>query len=146
MDEIPFEKVSVEDAKRALRTDAAKNEVHPAPAKKWEQERHRSMPGQPASSSDLTPVAFKWLAALPKEVRPNSLAKQFPRIANRLAEIWKRPLQCERYIDDLMIDLRGGRQGFPPSVAAEIATLKVHFLRTTNTVHFGVWGNRLGVD
>ncbi|HYD60098.1 MAG TPA: hypothetical protein VEC35_07070 [Noviherbaspirillum sp.] len=144
MDEIPFEKVSVEDAKRVMQAGAVKNEAHSAPANKWE--RNRSMPGQPLSSSDLSPIAFKWLAALPREVRPNSLARQFPRIANRLAEIWKRPLQCERYIDDLMIDLRGGRQGFPPAVAAEIAALKVHFLRTTNTVHFGVWGNRIGVD
>jgi hypothetical protein len=144
MDEIPFEKVSVEDAKRVLQADTLKNDVRPAPPNKWE--RSRSMPGESASSSDLTPLAFKWLAALPREARPNSLARQFPRIANRLAEIWKRPLQCERYIDDLMIDLRGGRQGFPPAVAAEIAALKVHFLRTTNTVHFGVWGNRIGVD
>lgn len=143
MDEIPFEKVSVEDVKRALQADTAKTETRPLPQKDWGNSRSKA--SQPASS-DLSPVTFKWLAALPREVRPNSLAKQFPRIANRLAEIWKRPLQCERYIDDLMIDLRGGRQGFPPSVAAEIAALKVHFVRTTNTVHFGVWGNRIGVD
>jgi hypothetical protein len=143
MDEIPFEKVSVEEAKRALHGDTAQNAVRPPPQRDWG--NSRNLLGQ-SPSSDLTPLAFKWMASLPREARPHSLARQFPRIANRLAEIWKRPLQCERYIDDLMIDLRGARQGFPPAVAAEIAALKVHFLRTTHTMHFGVWGHRIGVD
>lgn len=143
MDEIPFEKVSVEEAKRALQAEAAKSEPRPLPQRDWG--RSNNFLAAP-SATDLAPATFKWIASLPREARPHSLAKQYPRIANRIAEIWKRPLQCERYIDDLMIDLRGGRQGFPPAVAAEIAALKVHFLRTTSTVHFGVWGNRIGVD
>lgn len=143
MDEIPFEKVSVEDAKRALHGNTAKSSVPPVQAKDWSGKR---LPAAAQSNVELAPATFKWLASLPREARPNALARQYPRIVNRLAEIWKRPLQCERYIDDLMIDLRGGRQGFPPPVAAEIAALKVYFVRTANTVHFGVWGNRIGVD
>lgn len=143
MDKIPFEKVSVEDAKRALHGEPAKDVKPVVPAKDWRASR---LDFGEQADQDLSPAAFKWLAVIPREVRPNALARQYPRIVNRLAEIWKRPLQCERYIDDLMIDLRGGRQGFPPAVAAEIAALKVHFIRTTTTVHFGVWGNRIGVD
>lgn len=143
MDEIPFEKVSVEDARRALNGDPAKDKVWTVHPTDWSKSR-RNFDGQ--SAQELAADTFKWLAAMPREARPNTLAREYPRIANRLAEIWNRPLQCERYIDDLMMDLRGARQGFPPPVAAEIAALKVHFLRTTSSVHFGVWGNRIGVD
>jgi len=142
MKEIPFEKVSVDEARRVLHGDVARPVAAP-PARDWSSARLRHSDQSPP---DLSPIAFKWLAVLPREARPNALAQQYPRIANRLAEIWKRPLQCERYIDGLMMDLRGGRKGFPKEVAAEIAALKVHFLRTTNSVHFGIWGNRIGVD
>ena len=142
MDHIPFVKVSVEEAKEALQADVIKNKVTPAPKMNWNPNR---LP--PTSNSrELAAGTFKWMATLPAQRRPYALARQHPRIANRLAEIWKRPLQCERYLDDLMLDLRGDRAGFPPDVAAEIAALKVHFLRTSNTVHFGVWGNRITVD
>jgi hypothetical protein len=142
MDHIPFFKVSIEEAKEALQADVIKKPVTPPPKKDW-------IPGRlPAglNSRELAAYTFKWLATIPANIRPNALARQYPRIANRIAEIWKRPLHCERYLDDLMLDLRGDRKGFPPDVAAEIAVLKVHFLRTAKTMHFGVWGNRIGVD
>jgi hypothetical protein len=47
MDEIPFEKVSVDDAKRALRGDAAKSEVRPAPQKDWGSSRNFLGPPPP---------------------------------------------------------------------------------------------------
>ena len=142
MDEIPFEKVSVEEAKRSLQGDVVKSEISPPPVKKWDRSR---LPETP-QAAELVRNTFRWLATLPADVRPHGLAMQYPRIANRFAEIWKRPLQCERYFDSLMIDKRGGRQGFPPAIAAEIAALKSHYLRTSLTMHFGVWGNRIGVD
>lgn len=68
-----------------------------------------------------------WLEALPEHVRPQELARQFPRIANRLQEIWKRPAICEQYIEDLVVDRRGGRQGFPAKVATEIVELRDYY-------------------
>lgn len=142
MDYIPFKKVSLEEAKASLQADT--RETVPMPPKKnWAPNR---MLNHDHSASDLTVDTFKWLATLPKEVRPNALALKYPRIANRIAEIWNRPVQCERYLDDLLMDLRGDRQGFPQDVAANIASLKGHFLKSTKTVHFGVWGNRIGFD
>lgn len=142
MDQIPFTKVSIEEAKAALHADSAQARIAPRKTGQWESRRSP----QNTIAQDLTPNTFKWLASFPKEKRPSALALQFPRIANRLAEIWKRPLQCERYLDDLMLDRRGGRQGFPNDVAADIAKLKLHFLATCSAVHFGVWGDRIGVD
>ncbi len=139
MDHIPFAKVSIEEAKASLQTGGAQTRVQPQVSTRWETRRKP----QQAIVQDLETQTFKWLATLPKETRPTALAVKFPRIANRLAEVWKRPLQCERYLDDLMIDRRGGRQGFPSDVAADIAKLKVHFLSTSSTVRFDVWGERI---
>ncbi|HEY0847859.1 MAG TPA: hypothetical protein VGE12_21010 [Noviherbaspirillum sp.] len=142
MDSIPFVKVSIEEAKAALQKEAIKKEVSLPQKKDWSGKR--TPPDR--HSPDLAPATFKWMASLPSKTRPYELAKQFPRIANRLAETWPRPVHCERYLDELMMDSRGDRQGFPADVAAEIAALKVHFLRAASTVHYGVWGNRIGVD
>lgn len=142
MDHIPFAKVSLEEAKAALSTAIGPARVSPQVSSRWESRRGP----QHAVAQDLATQTFKWLATLPKEARPNALAIKFPRIANRLADIWKRPLHCERYLDDLMIDRRGGRQGFPSDVAADIARLKAHFLSNSPTVRFDVWGERIGAD
>lgn len=142
MDHIPFVKVTLEEAKASLQGDAAQTEPTLPPKRDWRPVRGFTV----SDSQELDSHTFKWLASLPKEARPNALARQYPRIVNRVAEIWKRPLQCERYLDELMLDMRGDRQGFPPGVAAEVAALKTYFLSTSNSVHFGVWGNRIGVD
>lgn len=140
MDSIPFVKVSIEEAKAALQADAVRKDVAPPSKKDWS--GRRTPPD--INFPDLHAATFKWMATLPSASRPYQLAKQFPRIANRLAESWDRPQQCEKYLDGLIMDGRGDRQGFPPDVAAEIATLKAHFLRAAPTVHKGVWGNGIG--
>jgi hypothetical protein len=142
MDAIPFVKVTLEEAKASLRNDVAPHDPPKPPAKDWTSSRGP----HPEEAQDLATRTFRWLAELPANKRPNALLHQYPRIANRLAEIWKRPLQCERYLDDLMLDMRGNRRGFPPNVATEIAALKLYLFSTSVTVHFDVWGSRIGVD
>lgn len=142
MDQIPFVKVSIEEAKAALQGDILKKQAAPQPKKDWAPRRM----SLERSSPDLTDRTFKWLASIPPKARPYELAKQFPRIANRLADSWALPFQCEQYLDELMMDSRGDRKGFPPEVATEIAALKMHFMKTSPSVHFGVWGNRIGID
>ncbi|MFO1414925.1 MAG: hypothetical protein U1F10_13645 [Burkholderiales bacterium] len=71
----------------------------------------------------LLPIARRWLAALPSPVRPRALARQFPRIANRLADAWQDDASLHLVFDDLLIDHRGHRQGFPPAVKADLHRL-----------------------
>ena len=56
------------------------------------------------------------------EKYPSELEARFERILNRIAELWHTP-DMEAYFDDLLIDKRGGRQGFPPEVGTEIFRL-----------------------
>jgi hypothetical protein len=56
------------------------------------------------------------------------VAQAYPRIAERLKQLWGTP-QCDRYLDDLLIDSRGNRQGFPPPVVSALLTLSEEHLR-----------------
>jgi ankyrin repeat protein len=58
-----------------------------------------------------------------KSQYPHALERQFVRILNRIVELWDTP-QIESYLQDLMLDTRGGtRQGFPKEVASDIFNL-----------------------
>jgi hypothetical protein len=58
------------------------------------------------------------------KVKLDEVADRFPRVLNRIAEIWKRPLMADRYFEELLHDTRGSRAGFPLCVLAEISELK----------------------
>lgn len=142
MDHIAFVKVSLEEAKATLDNEIVPANSRPRVSERWSSNQRAAK----CDEQELSAETFKWLASLPANVQPRALGLQYPRIANRLAEIWQRPLQCERYLDDLMIDQRGSRSGFPPEVAAEIAALKLHFLSNTSTIRYDVWDTRIGWD
>lgn len=77
----------------------------------------------------LTDTAVAWRDALPEDIRPHHLAERFPRIANRLALIWADPAGTAAFLDELLIDKRGGRQGFPAPVADDLRRLRAHSRR-----------------
>ena len=73
---------------------------------------------------NFTPTAVTWLLSLDKAYFPSELAKAFPRIVNRLAEFWDNPFEGGKYLDSLLVDERGGRQGFPMPVLRELIALR----------------------
>jgi hypothetical protein len=75
----------------------------------------------------LLPRSIEWLERLPQAVRPMALAAKYPRIANTLALDWSRPAACRAYFDDLLIDRRGNRQGFPADVDRDLRRLRDHY-------------------
>jgi hypothetical protein len=72
----------------------------------------------------LSAMAKSWHDALPRRQRPTQLCKQFPRIANRLALCWNDAALVSRLIDDLVMDKRPGRAGFPAGVSQELLALR----------------------
>src|ERR1022692_595344 len=75
----------------------------------------------------LFPTTSRWMATLPSEFRPTAIGKAFPRIANALATFWTRPDAFTSYLDDLLIDKRGARQGFPTDALAELHALRAYY-------------------
>jgi hypothetical protein len=78
-------------------------------------------------ANGLLKPTFAWASTLPIEVQPRSLLYKFPRIANLLAAMWPDPNSFRRYIDDLLVDKRGNRQGFPVDVLRELFELRAYY-------------------
>jgi hypothetical protein len=95
--------------------------VAPEKGSNWTKRRT----SEPANG--LLKPTFAWASTLPIEVQPRSLLYKFPRIANLLAAMWQDPNSFRRYIDDLLVDRRGNRQGFPVEVLRELFELRAHY-------------------
>ena len=110
----------VDQEARASGAPAA-SRTPPAPEDDWTKRRN----SEPANG--LLKPTFAWASTLPIEVQPRSLLYKFPRIANLLAAMWPDPNSFRRYIDDLLVDKRGNRQGFPVDVLRELFELRAHY-------------------
>lgn len=94
-------------------------------------------PEQPREK--LADATTLWLAGLPDAVRPAVLPARFPHMANTLCRRWHDSKAVLAYLDDLLIDNRGNRQGLPAEVADELATLKNYFETDLHPVPQTVW-------
>ena len=117
MEPISFEFVSVEEAKQIL--DGAP----PAQAQPDWPSLRRPVP---PDTMMLNATAMRWLASLPAEARPLELCRCYPRIGNQLAALWSHPDGILAYLEDLLIDKRGDRRGFPGGIALELSRLQEH--------------------
>ena len=78
-------------------------------------------------SPELSEAALRLLARLETKVALRETAARFPRVLNQIAAVWDRPWEANRCLDELVFDARGTRQGFPPSVVSEIASLQLFY-------------------
>jgi len=78
-------------------------------------------------ANGLLKPTLAWASALPSEAQPRALLTKFPRIANLVAVLWQDPNSLRRYVDDLLVDKRGSRQGFPLDVLREIFALRAYY-------------------
>jgi hypothetical protein len=89
-----------------------------------EEAQCRKRKGTPAN--EVLKPTFKWVATLPRSVRPLALMRRFPRIANQLAAVWSETPSVRSYLDGLLVDDRGHRQGFPQDVLRELLSLRLY--------------------
>lgn len=66
----------------------------------------------------------KYLESAP-HLYPSALEERFPRVLSRIVAAWHDAEAAAALFADLLVDLRGDRQGFPPDVAREIFLLSV---------------------
>jgi len=109
-----------EARERAAQRAAAQRDPHRA------SERDLSTRRAPLRPQDLSlsEIARRWIESLPADERPTALATQYPRIANRLALCWNDAALVGKVLDDLLVDRRGGRRGFPPAVRQDLLRLR----------------------
>jgi len=82
---------------------------------------------KPSQTETLLAATERWMASLPVGVRPATIARNFPHIANALAELWGAPAQWRDYFGALLVDQRAGRKGFPLEILRELQALWVHY-------------------
>ncbi|MDB5820663.1 MAG: hypothetical protein JWQ11_4303 [Rhizobacter sp.] len=88
----------------------------------------------------LSRSGVAWKTSIPTSIRPHELCAQYPRIANRLALCWNDALLTERVFDDLLLDRRGKRKGFPGEVASELLHLRVFYAKHhKSALRNGLW-------
>ena len=75
----------------------------------------------------LSDEARTWLASIEDGVRPEHVAASRPRLVNEIAKLWRRPRELNQYFDELLMDKRGNRDGFPMEVISELNELKEYF-------------------
>ena len=117
---LEFEKVSLTDARKALEETGPAAYAAPKKPENWDEKS-----AEPLGDETVE---------LPESVRPKQLSLRYARVANRLCKAWSEPAKFDRLLDDLMIDRRGTRKGFPLQVATELATLRDHFYKVH---HYG---------
>jgi hypothetical protein len=82
-----------------------------------------------ADDSDhrLRDRTLKWLAALPPDLRPIVTGRDYPRIVNRISDLWSQCEYTRLHFQSLLVDRRTGRSGFPPEVGRELEALQHHY-------------------
>jgi hypothetical protein len=92
---------------------------------------------RPESERDkrLTPESFEWLHEMPRHERPIQLALQFPRIVNKMADIWHEQKTTEAYLQELLVDHRGNRRGFPVPVIGDLMRLRAYQAKQDGAAH-----------
>lgn len=71
-----------------------------------------------------------WLATLPQDAPALTLAARFPRIVNNIVARLANPFELADYMDQLLVDRRGNRAGFPVPVMTDLIRLNSHFVKT----------------
>lgn len=88
---------------------------------------------------EIAPRTVKWLLSLDEKFRPKLLPRLYTRIANRIADTWSEPDLMRAYFEELLVDRRGDRAGFPDDILMEVSALKHHYEKDLHPVHEDVW-------
>ena len=92
-----------------------------------------------ADSRELSAGAQALLASLEESVRPKELAAKFPRIVDRMAELWRAPRRMNRYLEQLLTNARTQRRGFSLGILNELTALKDYYQTKVFPVPHDVW-------
>jgi len=96
---------------------------------------------RPVDPSDnvLHHRTIKWLATLPADIRPIATGRLYPRIVNRIGDLWSQCEYTRLHFQSLLIDRRKGRKGFPSAVRAELEALQNYYFEHLSKLPARLW-------
>ncbi len=110
---------------------------------RYERERAQQMArarlDAPTALERPSSKATELIAKIPKDLSLIHVYSEYPRILNKIANTWNEPREFYPYIDSLLLDSRGGRQGFPFAVARELNRLAQHYEQFVKRRPGGNW-------
>ena len=91
------------------------------------------------SDNALHQRTMKWLVTLPVDIRPIATGRRYPRIVNRISDLWSQCEYTRLHFQSLLIDRRKGRKGFPPEVKAELEALQRYYFEHISRLPALLW-------
>jgi hypothetical protein len=79
------------------------------------------------------------IESLPTAIRPSGIVEGFPHIMNLIAASWHEPRAFVQTLDDLLIDDRGNRAGFPFAIIVELTDLREYYFSTVRPESRKLW-------
>jgi len=101
----------------------------------WQAARRAVDPGDDV----LQYRTIKWLATLPSGLRPIATGRLYPRIVNRIGDLWSHCEYTRLHFQTLLIDRRKGRGGFPSEVKAELEALQRYYFEHLSRLPALLW-------
>jgi hypothetical protein len=92
-----------------------------------------------AGETTLQERTFKWLATLPVTIRPMAAARRFPRIVNRIGDLWGHCEHTRLYLQSLLNDRRSDRNGFPAEIRLELENLQKYYFENLSGLPAVLW-------
>lgn len=93
----------------------------------------------PDWARQLHPQAQTVVATLPASLVLASSCTLYPHAVEKLFAHWSSPKEFRSALDSMMMDSRGGRQGFPFEVVAEFSRLREYYDRFVHPVPSSAW-------
>ena len=115
------------DVQQKIGREDSETSRNPTTSQDWDHIRK----ARPANH--LLPLGERWLAGLSPATFPAALVRQYPRIVNLLALHWDDRMACPAYFEELLVDRRGGRRGFPTDVLEDLQNLREYWYTKSAT-------------
>jgi hypothetical protein len=94
-----------------------------------------------AHARELSPDVQQILAQLPPSIDLSRSCSRYPQAVEKLLKHWRNPAEFRLALDAMMMDSRGGRQGFPFDVVSEFSTLREYYDQHVSPIRTSAWGS-----
>ena len=101
----------------------------------------RALERLPEAARQLSPDVQQILAQLPPALSLGRSCSRFPQAVEKLLKQWRNPAEFRLALDAMMMDSRGGRQGFPFDVVSEFSALREYYDQYVSPIKTSGWGS-----
>jgi hypothetical protein len=94
----------------------------------------------PDCARQLSPDVQRILAQLPPSIDLSRSCSRYPQAVEKLLKHWRNPAEFRLALDAMLMDSRGGRQGFPFDIVSEFSALREYYDSYVSPIRTSGWG------